>query len=147
MPEPLRFLSPIHKASRQIGLHLAGRVEATGLQAPEAHLVSFLRSYGPCPIGEIRRVFGVKRSTLTSMLDRLEERGVLHRTPSPADRRSFLVELSESGRGMADLVNRPVQELERNIRAEIDEQDLRGFDRVMAAIARVTGVQVRKETR
>jgi len=147
MAEPLRFLSPIHKASRQIGLHLAGKVESAGLQVPEAHLVSYLRSYEPCPIGEIRRVFGLRRSTLTSMLDRLEARGIVHRTPSPEDRRSFLVRLSASGRDLATVVSRPVEDLERKIRAEIDEQDLQGFDRVMNAIAQVTGVQVRKETR
>lgn len=150
MPEPLRFLSPIHTASRQIGIHLAGRVGATGLQVPEAHLLTFLRSYAPCPVGEIRRVFGLKGSTVTSMLDRLESRDLIRRTPSAEDRRSFLVELSEPGRRLAERVQAPVEELERRIREEIDEQDLRGFDRVMAAIARVTGVQVRnpgKETR
>jgi DNA-binding MarR family transcriptional regulator len=143
MPEPLRFLSPIHKASRQIGIHLTARVEATGLQGPEAHLILFLASYAPCPIGEIRRVLGPKRSTLTSMLDRLESRGLIRRVPCPEDRRSFLVELTGPGGEMADLVRRPVEELEDRIRRDIDEEDLRGFDRVMTAIARVTGVHVR----
>jgi DNA-binding MarR family transcriptional regulator len=145
MSEPLQFLSPIHKSSRQIGLYLAGKVESDGLPVVEAHLTSYLRSYGPCPIGEIRRVFGLRGSTLTSMLDRLETRGILARSPSPTDRRSFLVELTDSGRGVAARVNRSVEELERRIRAEIDEQDLKGFNAVMSAIARVTGVQVREE--
>jgi len=147
MPEPLRFLSPIHKASRQIGLHLAAEVEPSGLQAREAHLISYLRSYEPCPIGEMRRVFGLKGSTLTSMLDRLEAREIVQRSPSPTDRRSFLVSLTESGRTLARRVNQSVDALEQRIRAEIDEQELKGFDAVMSAIARVTGVQVRKETR
>jgi len=147
MPAPLRFLSPIHKASRQIGLHLAGEVESAGLQVTEAHLLSYLRSYEPCPIGEIRRVFGLKGSTLTSMLDRLEAREVVRRTPSREDRRSVLVSLSGNGGALADRINSQVQALEESIRAEIDEQELHGFDAVMNAIARVTGVQVRKERR
>jgi hypothetical protein len=53
------------------------------------------------------------------------------------------VELTGPGGEMADLVRRPVEELEDRIRRDIDEEDLRGFDRVMTAIARVTGVHVR----
>lgn len=147
MPDPLRFLSPIHRASRQIGIHLAAQVSSLGLQTVEAHLLSFLRTYAPCPIAEIRRVFGLKGSTLTSMLDRLEERALIAREPTPGDRRSVRIRLTDIGVRVAGEVQRPVEELERRIRAEVEEQDLRGFDRVMEAIARVTGVQVRKETR
>lgn len=145
MPERLRFLSPLHKATRQIEIHLAARLEGVGLATPEAHLLAFLRSYAPCPIGEIRRVFGLKRSTLTSMLDRLEERELVRREPCTRDRRSFVVHLTDGGRRLADRVQQPVAELEERIHAAIDEEDLRGFDRVLEAIARVTGVQVRKE--
>jgi DNA-binding MarR family transcriptional regulator len=79
------------------------------------------------------------------MLDRLERRDLIRRVPCPEDRRSFLVELTGPGGEMADLVRRPVEDLEDGIRRHIDEEDLRGFDRVMAAIARVTGVHVRND--
>jgi hypothetical protein len=42
-------------------------------------------------------------------------------------------------------VQKPVDDLERRIGAELEPEDLRGFERVMEAIARVTRVQVRKE--
>ena len=147
MRQPLRFLSPIHRASRQIGIHLSGEMVTLELAAPEAHLLSYLRSYSPCAISVLHRVFGLRRSTLTSMLDRLEQRGLVRRELCPTDRRSFLVHLTVAGTGFAEEVQRPVDELERRIQAELDPEDLRGSYRVMEAISRVTRVQVRTEER
>lgn len=140
---PLLFLSPLHRASRQIGIHLASRMSRIGLQNPEGHLLSFLRSYSPVPISELVRVFGFRKSTLTSLLDRLEGRGFVAREPNPNDRRSMLIRLTKEGRSAANAVQKPVDELERRVREAISDEDLRGFQRVLAAIAEVTNVQVR----
>lgn len=147
-PTPLRLLSPIHRASRQIALHLEDRLESTGAASRDCHLLSYLRSYAPCPVGEIARVFGVKGSTLTGMLDRLEEHGWLSREIDPDDRRSFVVLLTGEGTARADEVNRVVREFERRVLARVAARDLRGFERVMDAVAAVTAVTVRprKET-
>ena len=77
--EPLRLLSPIHKATRQIHLHLEPEFRRLGVSTVEGHLLSYLLGYGPCPITELNRVFGFKRSTATSILDRLETRGLVMR--------------------------------------------------------------------
>jgi DNA-binding MarR family transcriptional regulator len=140
---PLLFLSPLHRASRQIGIFLGGRMGQLGLQNPEGHLLSFLRSYSPAPISELVRIFGFKKSTLTSLLDRLERRGFVRRQTNPRDRRSVMVHLTDEGRRIAEEVQRPVEELERGIRAEIREEDLQGFQRVLEGIARVTRIEVR----
>ncbi len=145
MPQPLTFLSPLHRATREIGIHLTGRIAALGLQGTEGHLLSFLRSYAPTPVSEITRVFGLKKSTTTSLLDRLEDRGFLRRRHHPDDGRSFLVELTPRGRKLAERVQRPVEELEKAIADRVGSQDLQGFRRVLEAIHDVTGVQVRRE--
>ena len=116
-----------------------------GVRATEGHLLVYLGAYGPCPVGELVRVFGWKKSTLTSVLDRLEERGVLERSLNPRDRRSFLVELSPAGHDLARRVYEPVDELERLISEQIGEADLAGFRNVMAAIDAVTSFEVRPE--
>jgi DNA-binding MarR family transcriptional regulator len=116
---------------------------ALELQNAEAHLLSFLRSYAPSAISELARVFGFRKSTLTSLLDRLECRGLIVRRPNPRDRRSLLVDLTDQGRRLAAEVQRPVEELEREIRAAVTEEDLGGFRRVLEAIGEVTCVHVR----
>ncbi len=140
---PLDFLSPIHQASRQIGLHLAAPCGQAGLAPGEAHLLSYLGSYGPCPISELHRVFGTKRSTLTSMLDRLSARELVTREVDPADRRSVLVGLTREGRSLARRVQGMVEDLEARIRARVSREEMKGFRAVMTAIAGVTRVEVR----
>ena len=140
----LKFLSPIHKSTRQVELFLEGRMAALGVSNPEGHLLSYLASYAPCPVGDLRRVFGYKGSTLTSMLDRLERRGLITRGVRPEDRRSFLVELSDPGRQTARSVTRVVVDLEDDILRHLEPDDLEGFRKVMAAIAEATRVDAKK---
>jgi DNA-binding MarR family transcriptional regulator len=51
---------------------------------------------------ELRRELGIASSTLSEMLKGLEARGWIRRTRSEADRRTFIVWLTETGLGRAD---------------------------------------------
>ena len=140
MPKPLRFLSPIHKASREVGVYFERLMGDSGLAPQEGHILSYLRSYAPCPIAEVVTVFGLRGSTATSVLDRLEERGLLARRPNPDDRRSFLLALTPAGRRAAAKVQTYVDALERAIARKVSAKEEEGFRAVMAAIHEVTEV-------
>ena len=43
------------------------------------------------------RALGIDRSTVVAVIDKLEGRGLVDRTPAPGDRRSYALRLSESG--------------------------------------------------
>jgi DNA-binding MarR family transcriptional regulator len=140
MPKPLRFLSPIHKAAREVGVYFERLLGDSGLAPQEGHILSYLRSYAPCPIAEVVTVFGLRGSTATSVLDRLEERGLLARRPNPDDRRSFLIDLTAEGKRVAERVQTYVDALERAIARKITPKEEEGFRAVMAAIHEVTEV-------
>lgn len=139
------FLSPIHKASRQIGLHLEAPCADAGVSTAEGHLLSYLRSYGPCPIATLLRIFGHKPSTATSMLNRLVERGLVARDPDPEDRRVVLVRLTRRGIASADRLREALVALEASIRARLDERAIEGFRATMNAIEAATRPPERKE--
>jgi DNA-binding MarR family transcriptional regulator len=140
MPKPLRFLSPIHKASREVGVYFERRMEGSGLAPQEGHILSYLRSYAPCPIAEVIAVFGLRGSTATSVLDRLEERGLLARRPNPDDRRSFLLDLTAEGRRTAEKVQTFVDALEKAVAKKVTKEEEEGFRAVLEAIHEVTEV-------
>ena len=140
--KPLRYLSPIHKSSRQIGGYFERELDGTGILTQEGHLLSYLRSYAPCPVGELVAVFGLRGSTATSVLDRMEERGLIARRDNPEDRRSFLLDLTAEGRRLADHVQGFVEKLESGIHRRITAADEEGFKAVMAAIAAATEVKI-----
>ena len=140
----LEFLSPLHKASRQITMYLEDQTRELGVSPLEGHVLTYLRKYAPAPVGELVRVFGVKQSTFTSLLDRLERDGLVRREPNPADRRSFLIHLTERGRELTARLNRLLEKLEDDIRARLRRAEATGFHAVMAAVEDVTQVQVRE---
>ena len=128
------FLSPIHRATRQIALHLQDPCAAEGVGTAEGHLLSYLRSYGPCPIAALLRVFGHKPSTATSMLNRLAERGLVARGEDPDDRRVVLVRLTKRGSAAADRLRARLVAFEAAIRSRVGEREIEGFRAVLSAI-------------
>jgi len=71
---PLRLVPPIHRATHRVGLYLAD-LRDDGLSQGEAHILALLATAAPATIAELHRGLAHKRSTLTSILDRLAERG------------------------------------------------------------------------
>jgi MarR family transcriptional regulator, transcriptional regulator for hemolysin len=101
----LDFFSPLHKASRQLSVYLEARTGELGVSPTEGHVLTYLRGYAPAPIGELVRVFGIKQSTFTSILDRLEGAGLVRRELNPGDRRSFLIHITDEGVALAGRLN------------------------------------------
>ncbi len=114
-----------------------------GLSTPDSHLLSYLKGYGPCSIGELRRVFGTKKSTLTNQLDRLVTNGFCWREVNTNDRRSFLIGLTPEGLQLSEAIRGVLDSVEAEITARLDEASIEGFERVLAAIAETTRVDVR----
>src|SRR5579884_1323529 len=89
-------IQDIQHATHVMGRHLEVALADVGVDQGEAHVLSALAA-GPRPIAELVGAVGVKRSTLTNILDRLESRGLVRREINPADRRSFLVRPTRGG--------------------------------------------------
>ena len=139
----LEFLSPLHKASRQISVYLESRTRELGVSPIEGHVLTYLRRYAPASIRDLVRVFGIKQSTFTSLLDRLEQDGFVHRAVNPDDRRSFLIHISDDGMELAARLNRLLKNLEDDIRERVEARDVKGFHAVMRAIEDITRVRLR----
>ncbi|MGD8414237.1 MAG: MarR family transcriptional regulator [Candidatus Latescibacterota bacterium] len=133
----LRVLSPIHKAYRHVCESIEIRCADLGISATEAFLLSYLQSYSPAPVSEFHRALGVPRSTLTSLLDRLETRGWLIRRPSDRDRRVVLVGVTEAGRAVAEKIRERAERLEADIGAAAEAAEFDGFNAVVAAVGGV----------
>jgi DNA-binding MarR family transcriptional regulator len=74
------------------------------LDSPSFDVLATLRRSGGeglTPAG-LMRAGMVTSGAITQRLDRLEERGLVRRAPSDADRRSVLVSLTDTGRALVD---------------------------------------------
>jgi DNA-binding MarR family transcriptional regulator len=145
MAEPLRIVSPVHKAKRQLEEFMLDASREVGVEPSEGHLLSYTTLYGPCPVSELSRVFGLKPSTLTGTLDRLEVARLLVREPNAEDRRSFLVRVTAEGAHVATRLRKRLEDLEEEVARRVTKRDLAGFDVVMKAVGDITQVQLREE--
>ncbi len=79
------------RAAHLIGVYVERSAGELGITQADAHVLAELHRHGPTQIAALHREFGHKRSTLTSILDRLERRKLIRREPNPDDRRSFVI--------------------------------------------------------
>ena len=126
----LRLIPHIHRATHRIGLYIA-ELEDPAVNQAEAHVLAHLGATGDATIGQVHRAFGHKRSTLTSILDRLEERKLIVRTSDARDRRTFVVSLTRTGRAAARRVTEHLQALESRALQGLSPADVRAFLRVL----------------
>ena len=71
-----------------------------GLTPQQAHLLCVLIT-GPLGMTELSRILSIERSSLTSMVDRLERRDLVTRVANPTDRRACRIELTPAGKDLA----------------------------------------------
>lgn len=139
----LKIASSIHKANRQIQSFMEAECRQMGVSVVEAHLLDHCLEFGPCWISELYRVLGEKPSTLTSILGRLEEAGLLSRKLNRQDKRSRLVYLSPEGKRLALKLRGLYEEFDAALLQRLKESDLASFERVATAISEVTSVEAR----
>jgi DNA-binding MarR family transcriptional regulator len=129
----LRLIPHIHRATHRVGLYLADLREF-GLSQGEAHILAHLAKDAPATINDLHRGLAHKRSTLTSILDRLADRGLITREVGASDRRTFVITPTAKGRQVARRVHRHLTDLEDAIARRVTPEEVRGFLKVVAAV-------------
>jgi DNA-binding MarR family transcriptional regulator len=129
----LRFIPDLHRATHRVAVYLA-RARDLGVTQGEAHVLAHLHAAGESTIAELHRAFAHKRSTLTSILDRLAVRGLVVREASERDRRTFVVRLTKEGRRLAARAHERLEAFEARALKRVTREQLAGFAAVVAAV-------------
>lgn len=79
------------------------------VSAPQLHCLLALHEYGPLPPSQIARYIMVKSSTVTGIIDRLEQKGFVERLRNSPDRRVITIQLTEAGKELAQNAPPPIQ--------------------------------------
>jgi MarR family transcriptional regulator, organic hydroperoxide resistance regulator len=120
-----------HCTLRALSTALAGE----NLTAAEINALANLGdSGGALSVRELSDRTGTRASTLTGVLDRLENRGYLTRELDAGDRRSFRLPLTDTGREVAARVHAAIGDLEREALAGLSADQISGYHAVIAAL-------------
>jgi MarR family transcriptional regulator, transcriptional regulator for hemolysin len=88
----------LHMAAKSARMLLERNLTQAGASFGTWTVLAMLDSAGPMIQRLLAASLGIEGPTLTRHLDRLEERGLIHRNRDGADRRYALVELTPAGR-------------------------------------------------
>ena len=135
-PTRLAILPQLHRATHRVALYIAS-LEGVEVTQAEAVVLAYLSDRGSAAISQLHRTFGHRRSTLTSVVDRLVTRGLAERSLSSTDRRSFVVSLTRKGSTLAAYLKSKLAELEAAALSDVPERDVAAFLRILARLDRV----------
>ena len=79
------------------------------VSSPQLHCLLALYENGPLPPSRIAKHIMVKSSTVTGIIDRREQKGLVSRARTSLDRRVITIELTEEGRKLAQYAPPPMQ--------------------------------------
>lgn len=87
----------LRRITRSIDLHSRELLQDIGLTAPQLAALQAIARLQPVTVGALAKSIHLSQATLTGILTRLENRDLVSRTRSGADRRAVVVELTEGG--------------------------------------------------
>ena len=142
MPTSARTPDPpvtrsVHGAYHLLMRRLSASVGEHGLDPSEALILAWLLRNPGCAPTVTRQALGFHRSTLSSILNRLERDGLLSREPRPFGGRRFELNLTRGGTVMAGLAEAVIRDVEADLRQYTTKAERRGAEAVFAACAAI----------
>src|SRR5687767_5821821 len=98
----LRLFRIWMKASKTVFDNIRKDIESYGISPDHFMILEFLYSKGPHPVQKISEIFSIPSGSITYVVDKLEKKELVTRQPSPMDRRTSNVVLSEKGKTLFD---------------------------------------------
>lgn len=96
-PQIESVLVALRRVMRATELHSRELVRSTGLTAPQLLLLQTIRQQGQVGVGDLAQDMSLSQATVTSILDRLEDRAYVQREKSTQDKRRVWTRLTAKG--------------------------------------------------
>ncbi|KAA2261314.1 MarR family transcriptional regulator [Solihabitans fulvus] len=110
-----KLAAALQEESAKAGLDIRGALVLRAL-APDLHGVQRTQL-------ALGAAIGLDKTTLTTVLDRLEKQGLLTRKPDPSDRRVRIPEITDEGRAVEARVTAAHREVEARLAGDLSDQE------------------------
>lgn len=129
-------LIALRRIIRATDLYSRKLSKVSGLTSPQLLIMQAINNQGEMTMGDLAHEVSLSQATVTTILDRLEKRGLLQRTRGEQDKRRVYAHLTAAGVTIIDQAPTPLQDefISRFDRLENQEQTLilRSLQRVAA---------------
>lgn len=103
-------LIALRRVIRATDLHSKHLAKTTGLTAPQILLLQTIRNQRDATIGQLATQMSLSQATVTTIVDRLEKRGLVYRERSTQDKRKVHAHLTTSGEQTLAFAPIPLQD-------------------------------------
>jgi len=73
-----------------------------GVSTTQSAVLLYLRNDDPVSIGDVAETIGIKITSMSGLIDRMQKKGLIRRTRDSVDARTVLLSLTDLGRTVAD---------------------------------------------
>ncbi len=109
---------------------LLERVKASGLTMGQPKVLDYLKDHDGASQKEIAAGCFIEAGSLTSILNRMEEKGLIERRMLNGNRRTFHIFMTEAGRKSQKIVEEAFVEIEAAAWKDISQEDAEAFMRI-----------------
>ena len=96
-PTGTKIWVSLWKSGRSIESHALASIASLGMSLTDFAVLEVLLHKGPLPVNTIGKKVLLTSGSITTAVDRLEEKGLVERLDSPSDRRVRIVSLTKEG--------------------------------------------------
>lgn len=113
---------------------LFDKIKHSGLTSGQPKILDYLKEHNGASQKEIAAGCHIEAGSLTSVLNRMEEKGIIERCMLNGNRRTYHIFLTKEGAALQEIVENAFSELEQTVLDSISEDDLAVFMRVFLQI-------------
>lgn len=103
-------LTSLRRVIRAIDLHSKQLVKTASVTSPQLRLLQLIRSQKQATVRELSDAMSLSQATVTSIMDRLESRGLVTRIRSAKDKRKVHPQLTVEGEAILAKAPAPMQD-------------------------------------
>lgn len=102
-------------------------------------ILKYIAPRGRCTSTELADTFAVGKSSITAMITRMVDKGLLHRTRDEEDRRVVYLTMTEQGKHNYDVVQEQIMNTVSTYLVHFDADEVEGFISAFEKLARLIG--------
>lgn len=100
-------------------------------------MIRYIRAHEQATSSELAEVFCVGKSSITAIVTRLADKGLIQRIPDEADRRVTSLRLTEEGAGLAERMEGVIQDLLAGLIGHFTAEEAKQFIETYEKLAQV----------
>ena len=105
------LISRIKQVSGRLFDRMLAEADVDAFNGAQGRILYILWQGDGLTISQISAQTSLANTTLTSMLDRMEQSGLINRSPSPTDRRALLIHLTDKAKSLQQDYDRISQQM------------------------------------